>query len=100
MSHRATAKTLIDEWWASLAQLKADILAARGDEKAIEVACAAEQVRADELLKAVESIGQISPTEAAGLVDLALVLFADDGREDDQVYRLLSTIRDSLAQKN
>ncbi|MBI3672580.1 MAG: hypothetical protein HY245_03975 [Rhizobiales bacterium] len=88
---------LTADWWTSLAQFKADILAAKGNEKAIEEACAAEQARAELLLKAIEGAGRMTPTEAAGLLDLVLVLFADDGREDDQVYRLLSAISDSMA---
>ena len=100
MSQHGPAKQLANAWWASLAKLKSEILAAGGNKKAIEAACAAEQARAEELLIAVETIGQFTPAEAASLLDLVLVLFADESREDDHVYRLLSTIRDGLAPKN
>ena len=95
-SQRSVIVQLTDEWWASLAQFKADVLAAKDNEKAIEKACAAEEARTDYLLKAIESAGRMSTAEAVGLLDLALVLFAEDGREDDHLYRLLSAIRDGL----
>jgi hypothetical protein len=64
-----------------------------------EKACKAEEIRADYLPAVVESVTRMTPQEAAELLDLALVLFARENRDDDLIFRLLSTIRDSLAPK-
>ena len=55
------------------------------------------EARADYLLSVVETVTRMTPQDAAELLDLALVLFARENREDDQIFRLLSTIRDGLA---
>ena len=41
----------------------------------------AERDRAEGLLKAIDGVGQLTPSEAVILLDLALVLFADETRE-------------------
>jgi hypothetical protein len=101
MSHgHPDAKQIIAQWWASLAEFRTDIAAAKGNEALIEKACNAEEARSDYLLAAVEGVTSMTPQEAAELLDLTLVLFAREDREDDQIFRLLSTIREGLAPKN
>src|SRR5260221_1408474 len=45
-------------------------------------------------IAAVESVTRMSPQEAVELLDLALALFARENRDDDQIFRLISTIRE------
>ena len=66
------AKQIMAQWWASLSEFRADIAAAKGEGALIEKACAAEVARADYLLAAVESVTQMTPQEAAEMLDLAL----------------------------